>query len=48
MMSKRTTIVIDDELLRKLRQIQSKLIKLSSNNVSFSSVVNEQLRKTLK
>ena len=47
-MSKRTTIVIDDELLRKLRQIQSKLIKLSSNNVSFSSVVNEQLRKTLK
>ncbi len=47
-MSKRTTIVIDDELLRKLRQIQSKLIKLSPNNVSFSSVVNEQLRKTLK
>ncbi len=47
-MSKRITIVIDDELLRKLRQIQSKLIKLSSNSVSFSSVVNEQLRKTLK
>jgi len=45
---KRLTIVLDDELAKKLRIIQSKKIKKSKMSVSFSSVINEELRKPLK
>lgn len=41
-------ILLDDDLVKKLREIQAKLIKESSKSVSFSRVVNETLRKTLK
>ena len=47
-MAKRITIVLDDDLLKKLREKQSKLIKVSVKSVSFSSVVNETLRKSIK
>ncbi len=47
-MPKRITVVLDDELVKKLRNVQSKKIRKSKKSVSFSSVINEELRKTLK
>ena len=47
-MGKRVTIVLDDDLVKKLREKQAKLIKESTKSVSFSSVVNETLRKGIK
>ena len=46
MKSKRTTIVMDDEVVKKLRTIQSKKISKSMDHVSFSSVVNDELEKS--
>jgi len=47
-MGKRITILLDDDLLKKLHEIQAKQIIHSQTYVSFSSVVNEILRKGLK
>jgi len=47
-MAKRITIILDNELLKKLHEIQAKLIKQSSKSVSFSRVMNDVLRKALK
>jgi len=47
-MPKRITVVLDDELVKKLRNIQSMKISKSKKSVSFSSVINEELRKSLK
>jgi len=43
--SKRITIMLDDDLVSKLRKIQAEQIKKSENSVSFSQVINEMLRK---
>ncbi len=47
-MSKIVTIVLDDDLVKKLKTIQAKMITKSKKSVSFSSVVNDELRKALK
>jgi len=47
-MPKRITVVLDDQLVKKLRIIQSEKISKSKKSVSFSSVINEELRKSLK
>jgi len=47
-LAKRITIMLDDDLLKKLHEIQAKQIKESSQSVSFSTVLNETLRKKLK
>ena len=47
-MSKRVTIVLDDDLVKKLRIIQAKNITKSKKSVSFSSIVNDELRKAIK
>jgi len=47
-MTKRITIVIEDDLDKKLRQRQAKLIQESTSSVSFSHVLNETLRNSLK
>ncbi len=47
-MGKRITIVLDDDLQKKLREKQAKKIKESSSSVSFSNVLNETLRKCIK
>ncbi len=47
-MAKRITIVIDDNLLMKLRRKQAQLTKESVKSVSFSRVLNETLSKCLK
>jgi len=45
---KRITVVLDDQVVKKLRIVQSKKIIKSKKSVSFSSVINEELRKALK
>lgn len=40
--------MLDDDLNKKLHQIQAKQIQETSNSVSFSVVLNETLRKSLK
>ena len=47
-MSKRITILLDDELDVKLRTRQAKLINKTKNSVSFSQVLNEVIRTGLK
>jgi predicted transcriptional regulator len=47
-MSKRITIMIDDDLDKKLRLIQAKEITKTSSSISYSRVVNDMLRKQLK
>ncbi len=47
-MGKRITVVLDDDLVKKLRDKQAKLIKESVKSVSFSHVVNATLRKGIK
>jgi len=47
-MAKRLTIMLDDDLAKKLREKQAKLIKESKSSVSFSRVLNEAVRKGLK
>ncbi len=47
-MTKRVTIMLDDDIIKKIREKQAKLIKKSEKSVSFSSVLNEVLRKSLR
>jgi len=43
----RRTITIDEELIRKIRNIQAKKIVDSHHAVSFSQVINEILKEKL-
>lgn len=47
-MGKRVTIVLEDDLIKKLHEIQAKQIKESTESVSFSGVINETLKKGLR
>ena len=47
-MSKRVTIMIDDDLDKKMRLLQAKMIQSTSSSVSFSNVLNQVLRANLK
>jgi hypothetical protein len=47
-MFKRITIMIDEDLDKKLRSIQAKAIQNTTSSVSYSRVINEELRKKLK
>lgn len=47
-MAKRVTIMIDDDLDKKLRLLQSKLIAKSSSSISYSKVINDLIRKDFK
>lgn len=46
--SKRVTIMIDNDLDKKLRFRQAKLISQEQKSYSYSKVLNEVLRKSLK
>ena len=48
MMSKRITIMIDEDLDKKLRLRQAKMIQQEQTSYSYSRVLNETLRKSLK
>ncbi len=47
-MSKRVTIMIDEELDKKLRIRHAKKIQQEQSSYSYSRVLNETLRKVLK
>ncbi len=47
-MSRRVTIVIDDDLNKKIRQIQAKLIQKENKSISFSRVINSMLKDSIK
>ena len=47
-MAKRVTIMLDNDLVKKLHEIQAKQIKISTSSVSFSGVINELIRDNLK
>jgi len=46
-MPKRISIMLDDDLVKKLREIQAKELKKMNQNVSFSKVINQTLKKEL-
>lgn len=47
-MGKRVTIMLDEDIDKKIRLIQAKLIMKSQKSISFSSTLNGILRKNLK
>jgi hypothetical protein len=47
-MAKRITIMIDDEIDKKLHLIQAKQIAKTRSSVSYSQIINDMLRKQLK
>ena len=46
-MAKRITIMIDEDLDKKLRMIQAKQIAKDNKSVSYSKVLNEAVRTRL-
>jgi len=42
------TIMIDEDLVKKLRKEQAKLLMKSNNSVSFSQVLSQYLKQGLK
>jgi len=47
-MSSRVTIVLQDDLMKKLRAKQSKMIQNSNSSISFSKVIDGTLREYIK
>jgi len=47
-MGKRVTVILDDDLDKKLRRLQAKIIQQEQSSCSYSRVVNDALRKALK
>jgi len=47
-MKKRVTITIDDDLDKKIRFRQAKMIQQDQSSHSYSKTLNEVLRKVLK
>jgi hypothetical protein len=46
--ARRVTIMISDDLDKKVRMRQAKLIQQDQSNHSYSSVINEAVKKSLK
>ena len=42
------TVVIDDDTMKKLRELHAKRVRKSMKAVSFSRIVNDVLKKGLK
>ena len=47
-MLKRVTFMLDDDVQKKLRQVQAKMILDTTRSISFSKVINETLKKIIK
>ena len=47
-MAKRVTIMIDEDLDKKLRLRQAKMIQQEQSSYSYSRALNDTLRKVLK
>lgn len=46
-MKTRHTILLDEEIERKLRKLQADLIAKENQSVSLSSIINQMLEKSL-
>ena len=46
-MSKRITVMIDDDIDKKLRQRQARMIQQTSETYSYSKTITDILRKSL-
>jgi len=46
--ARRVTIMINDDNDKKLRLLQAKKIQQEQRSISYSSVINEVIKKTLK
>jgi len=47
-MSQRITVMLDDSLITKLRKIQAKQILKTKKSISFSRVLNQELKSGFK
>ncbi|MCJ8305964.1 MAG: hypothetical protein HRU07_02850 [Nitrosopumilus sp.] len=47
-MAERKTIMIDEDIVKKIRVKQAKKIRETASSVSFSSIINEMLRECIK
>jgi len=47
-LKKRITVSLDEELFRKIKKEQTKLLKKSAGSISFSAVLSHHLRNGLK
>ena len=47
-MTRRATIMIDDDLDKKIRLLQAKMIQKENKSISYSFVVNLFLKNSLK
>jgi len=47
-MAKRVTIMLDEDLDKKIRLLQAKEIQNTTSSVSFSTTINKILRSNLK
>ncbi len=47
-MAERKTMKIDEDIVKKIRVKQAKKIRETASSVSFSSIINEMLRKCIK
>jgi predicted CopG family antitoxin len=47
-MPSRKTIMIDEDIEKKIRAIQSKMLKEKNQSISFSYVINQVLEEGLK
>ena len=47
-MAERITIMLNGDIVKKIRKLQAKKITETSSSVSFSRIVNEVLEKGLK
>ena len=47
-MTKRVTVTLDDNVLKKLKILQANLIRETLSTVSFSKLVNQIISKHLK
>jgi hypothetical protein len=45
--SKRVTIIIEDDIDKKLRQRQAKILQQTNQTYSYSKTINDVLRKLL-
>lgn len=47
-MGQRITIVLDDDLVSKLRNIQARDIRKTKKSISFSRILNKELRRRVR
>jgi hypothetical protein len=45
--SRRTTVIFDDDVDKKIREFQAKTIKKNNSTYSYSRAVNDLLRKAI-